>query len=282
MRADEKGIHLSKAEVWTLLAFTGEGAMHSVVHFRVGGGGKLAAGASDGKRSVHAQAKAEKGAAKGKWSLDREFLEIARSSLKEPEHALCIQPVGPNKDLPRAYIVDAETGDEITHSEWHRPAHEEKQLTLDQISEGIVLPDDRGYRGSWCAIDPFALGPLRRMSIAVEKQPITIFPPETEAQPLRFEVRSESAHWTGSILTERVLGPGEERDEPEANEGAPGTEANARQTRMDLADRTKASSDDGIVDDDYAGEDGDAPPKLATEKPKRQLVKPSQMKAPAE
>lgn len=281
MYANEKGIHLSKAEVWTLLAFTGEGAMHSVVHFRVGGGGKFAAGASDGKRSVFAEAKAEKGATKGKWSLDREFLEIARSSLKEPEHALCIQPVGPNKDLPRAYIVDAETGDEITHSEWHRAAHEEKQLTLDQISEGIVIPDDRGYRGSWCAIDPAALGPLRRLSLAVEKQPVTVFPPETEAQPLRFEVRHEAGHWTGSILTERVLGPGEERDEPEEKDaGAPGAEANARQTRMDLADRT---NDSGIVDDDYEGEGDDPPPKLATEKPKRERkVKPSQMKAPAE
>jgi hypothetical protein len=268
MRADEKGIHLSKAEVWTLLAFTGDGAMHSVVHFRVGGAGKFAAGASDGTRSVYAQGKADKGATKGKWSLDREFLELARSSLKEPEHALRIEPVGPNKSLPRAYIVDAETGEPISHSEWHRPAQEEKQLTLEKIAEGIPIPDDKGYRGSWAAIDPFALGPLRRLSIAVDKQPITIYPPETEQQPIRFEVRSETGHWTGSIVTERVLGPGEERDEPEAeDDDAPGRDD--RQTRMDLADRAKSGTDDGIVDDDYAGGDGDATPKLATEKKRK-------------
>lgn len=290
MRADEKGIHLSKAEAHMLLAFTGEGAMHSVVHFRIGGGGKLNAGASDGKRSIYGSAKAERGAPKGKYSVDREFLELARASLKEPEHALRLELVGPNDGLPRAHIVDAETGDGISYSEWHRKADEDKQLTLDEIHEGIVIPDDRAYRGSWCAIDPAALGPLRRLSLAVEKQPVTVFPPETEAQPLRFEVRHAAGHWTGSILTERVLGPGEERDEPEdEDEGAPGR--NDRQTRLDLADRAKASaktdSGDGIVEDDYdpeaAAGDADAgetpEPELETAKPRKtKRVKPSQMK----
>lgn len=270
MRSEGHSIFLSKNEAWTLLAFAGDSANYSKIHFRIGGGGKLDVGSSDGKRSVHCRGKAEKASVKGKWALPCDLLERARSSIQEATESLRIEMTGPN-GKPVIYLINTETGDEITHIEWPTGAEEDTQLSLDEIIDAIQVPTDRNYRGSWGAFDPDAFKPLQRLKVTVDGQPVTCYPPATESQPFVFEVQHETGTWTASICTEKVIGPGGEREaRPEEDEGAPGDDANARQARMDLTDRANGK-----------GDGDDAP--LATEKPRRERkVKPSEMKAPAE
>lgn len=277
MRSEGQSVFMSKAEIWTLLAFAGVSAHFAKVHFRIGGGGKLDVGASSGKTSVTCRAKAEKAEAKGKWALPTSFLERGRAMIQESTESLRIDMLGPD-GKPRIYVIETESGDEGPYVEDDHETETDAQLTLDEILEGIQVPDDGNYRGSWCAFDPEALTALKRLKVAVDSQPITQFPPATATQAWTFEVHHSTGHWKAAVLPEKVLGPGGEREAPPAPaEGAPGDPAGARQARLDLEQRANGKGvdndggsgggDDGIVDDDYEPEGGEAP--LGTEKPRK-------------
>jgi hypothetical protein len=295
MHAEENSVIMSKAEAWTYVAFAGEGAHQSKVHLRIGR--TLKAAATKGKASVVGEGKAARDAVKGKWSLDVDFVEQARASVVESTESIRFELACPESKppgLPRAHRIRTETGESLSFIEWPRAAEEDKQLTIDDIDADIPVPDDRNYKGSWGAFDPEAFGPLKRLKVAVDGQPVTLYPPPTEGQPFVFEVRHEHCHWKAAISTEKVLAPGDKRDEPPpADEGAPGRAD--RQVKLDLEARAKAKAkeaedvddaDDGIIDDEEAAQlkaqqeaaSGDPPePELETSKRKRK-VKASQMK----
>lgn len=270
MLATKKGIEINREELWALLSFTGGGEQHSCVHFRVNGSSKLEAASTDGKRSVECVAKAD-GAVPGEWAIDSEFLELCRHACDAPEKSILIRLS--SAGVRDAHVVD-EAGEMIAPIGWHRAAAS-SQVTMTEVVRGLKVPNDSGYQGTWCAIDPAAaLRGLTRVRVATDDCPVTIYPPSEPTAPLYFECRSERGHWKGAIVPEKVIGPGEEADEPEdEDEGAPGR--NDRQTRLDLADKANAKgTDDVVVEDDYtpdgASEDGEP---LPTEK-KRKVRKP--------
>lgn len=247
MLATKKGIEINREELWALLSFTGDTEQHSCVHFRVNGSAKLEAAATDGKRSVECVAKADN-AVPGEWAIDAEFLELCRHACDAPEKSILIRLS--SAGVRDAHVVD-ESGEMIAPLGWHRAAAS-SQVTMTEVVGGLRVPNDAGYRGSWCAIDPAdVLRGLSRVRVASDDCPITIYPPAEPSTPLFFECRSDRGHWKGAFVPEKVVGPGEEADEPEqADEGAPGR--NDRQTKLDLADRAKAKGDeDVVVDDDY-------------------------------
>jgi hypothetical protein len=270
MKATQKGIEINREELWALLEFTGDSEEHSAVHFRVNGSAKLEVAATNGKRSVECIAKADK-AEPIEIAIDSDYLEKCRVALDKGQSLLI--EVGA-KGVKNVAVIDTKSGDKIIPVlSWHRDAAS-TQLTLTSIAKELKLPKDANWMGSWVAFDPVALNPLDRIKVATNGCPITLWPPKDPGSALQFEARSESGHWKASILPERVIAPGDER-EKEDEDDAPGR--NDRQARLDLADRAKSKPKA------ENGEDADAPPKLATEKPKRERrVKPSQMKAPAE
>jgi hypothetical protein len=275
MRATAKGIEINREELWALLAFTGDSEQYSAIHFRVNGRSKLEAAATDGKKSVECIAKAEQ-AEPIEIAIDAGYLEKCRAALASGE-ALIIE-LGP-KGVKNIAIVDLESGKKIMPTiGWNRDAAT-TQVTMGTIVGGLKLPSDKNHTGTWAAFDPAAWKALDRIKVATDGCPVTQWPPVNPSSPLYFEARSDEGHWKASVLPEKVLGPGEERDEPEdEDEGAPGR--NDRQTRLDLADRAKApkaEAESGIVDDN-TGEDADeTEPELGTEKRKRK-VKASQMR----
>jgi hypothetical protein len=96
--------------------------------------------------------------------------------------------------------------------------------------------------------------------VAADDCPITIYPPSEPTAPLHFECRSERGHWKGAVVTERVLGPGEENDEPpDEDEGAPGRKN--KNWQLDLADKFRANreaEEAKAAAGEGATEDGDA------------------------
>jgi hypothetical protein len=275
--------HFNREELWALLSFTGKGDQYGVVHLRINGRAALEAGATDGKRAVECIGKA-KDCAAGEWAIDSAYLEQCRAALKKGE-ALVLELT--DKGIGAALIVDAESGDTISTINWNREAAN-TQITMREIVGDLKVPKDKNHTGSWCAIDPEVLRGLTRVRVATDGMPVTIYPPSEPTAPLYFEARAETGHWKGSVVPEAVLGPGDGRDEPDdEDDGAPGNSANARQTRLDLADRAKvpkADADDGIIEDAEAErlkaeQAGDDEPELETSKRKRTAkVKPSQMK----
>jgi len=282
MRATSKGqinrIELSREELWALLSFAGDSEHYSVVHFRVNGRAKLEAAATDGKRSVEAIGKAE-GAAAGEWAIDSDFLEKCRASVDKDE-SLVLELT--EKGVRDALVVDTVSGDTICRLGWKREVAN-TQMSLGEIVTGLKIPTDKRHTGSWCAIDPEVLRGLTRIRVATDGCPVTLYPPSDPTGPLFFEARCDAAHYRGAIMPERVLGPGDEADEPEedAPPGAPAPQQQslfgAKPAKGAKAGKGKAASaeaepdedeDDGIVDDDYEP-DGDTEPPLATEKPRK-------------
>ncbi len=258
MLATKKGIEINREELWALLSFTGDSEQHSCVHFRVNGSAKLEAAATDGKRSVECVAKADN-AVPGEWAIDAEFLELCRHACDAPEKSILIRLS--SAGVRDAHVVD-ESGEMIAPLGWHRAAAS-SQVTMTEVVGGLRVP-----------IDPAdVLRGLSRVRVASDDCPITIYPPAEPSTPLFFECRSDRGHWKGAFVPEKVVGPGEEADEPEqADEGAPGRKD--RQTRLDLADRAKAApkdDSDPVIDDEEAdrlkAEQQGKP--LATEKPRK-------------
>jgi hypothetical protein len=191
--------------------------------------------------------------------------------IQESTESLRIDMLGP-EGKPRIYVIETESGDEGPFVEDDHETELDAQLTLAAILEGIQVPDDKNYTGSWCAFDPEAFTPLKRLKVAVDGQPLTQYPPATPTQAWTFEVMHETGHWKCAVLPEKVIGPGGEREEPPApNEGNPGDPANTRQARLDLDAQANAKPDDGIISDEEAERlrvEQSQPP-LATQKPKR-------------
>jgi len=276
MLASKKGIEINREQLWALLSFCGEGEHHACVHFRINGSGKLEAAATSGKRSVEAIAKAE-GGATGEWAIDSAFLEKCRLSMVGDGETLLIRLTP--KGLTDAWIVEAKTGKMIAPIGWNREAAT-TQVTMTDIVSGLRVPDDKNHTGSWCAFDPEHLRGLTRVRVATEGCPITFYPPTEPTAPMHFEaVGKDGTRWRGAILPEKVLGPGQEADEPpEADEGAPGR--SDRQVKLDLKARAAkpreddAGGDDGIIEDEDAermkAEQAASAPTLSTQKKKPQ------------
>jgi hypothetical protein len=281
-------ININREELWALTSFCGDKEAFSAVHFRINGRAQLEAASSDGKCSIQCVGKAS-GCDAGEWAIDCAYLEQCKMSLgKGQSLAIELSKTG----VEDALIIDAESGDTISTVKWHREAAS-TQLSFGEVVRGLKIPSDKNHSGSWAAIDPQIFGRLTRVKVATDDCPVTIYPPKDPSSLVYFEARSEHGHWKGAIVPEKVLGPGEEADEPEEeDEGAPGR--SDRQTRLDLADRAKAKpkdeaedvddEDDGIIDDEEAEqlkaqqEATSDEPELETSKRKRK-VKPSQMKS---
>jgi hypothetical protein len=280
-KSKKRIINISREELWALNSFCGDKEAFSAVHFRINGRAQLEAASSDGKCSIQCVAKAA-GCEAGEWAIDCAYLEQCKMSLAKGQ-SLAIELSA--SGVEDALIIDTESGDTISTVTWHREAAS-TQLSFGEVVKGLKIPSDKNHQGSWAAIDPAIFARLQRVKVATDDCPVTIYPPKDPGALVYFEARSEHGHWKGAIVPEKVLGPGEEADEPEdEDEGAPGR--NDRQTRLDLADRTKpkAKDDDGIISDEEAErlkaeQSGEAPePELETAKPRKtKRVKPSQMK----
>lgn len=272
-KSKKRIINISREELWALNSFCGDKEAFSAVHFRINGRAQLEAASSDGKCSIQCVAKAA-GCEAGEWAIDCAYLEQCKMSLAKGQ-SLAIELSA--SGVEDALIIDTESGDTISTVTWHREAAS-TQLSFGEVVKGLKIPSDKNHQGSWAAIDPAIFARLQRVKVATDDCPVTIYPPKDPGALVYFEARSEHGHWKGAIVPEKVLGPGEEADEPEdEDEGAPGR--NDRQTRLDLADRAKAEAKtdagDGTEDDD-SGEDGEAE---AVEPAKRhRKVKASQMR----
>lgn len=272
MRATAKGqltrAEFTRVELWALLSFAGTSEHYSVLHLRVNGQAKLQAAATDGRRSVEAVGNADKAVA-GEWAIDAVFLETCRKAIgKDQALVLELQKSG----VKDALVVDATGGDTICRLGWTREIAD-TQMSLGEIVTGLQIPTSKRHTGSWCAIDPCVLKPLERIRVATDKCPITLYPPTDPLAPLFFEARSDAAHWRGAILTERVLGPGDEADEPE-EDPKPGAPLPPQRSlfgpdKPAPAPKREAAADaDGIVEDDYGKGEPDLPTakKSASEK----------------
>jgi hypothetical protein len=267
VEATKHGIFLNKPEIAALLVFTGDGDAYSVVHFQVGGSGKLKVGATDGRKSVECTAKATD-AVQGEWAVDREFLDKRRRAMDGATELMRLE-IGAGGSVLRIALVSKENGDEKEGSKWSRDAAS-TQISLSKIEKDLKAPRSRDHQGSWCAFDPDEVSRcLRRLKIATDNCPITEWPPKAPDQLKHYECSGNGGRWVAAFKPVDVVAPGDRSDEPEdEDEGAPGR--NDRQAKLDLADRAKAKAkgdDGGIVDDDYKPEG--APPKLATEKKRK-------------
>jgi 5-methylcytosine-specific restriction enzyme A len=299
---DTNRITVNREEIWALLSGAGESDQDAVVFFRINGRAKLEAVASNGKVCIEAIGDA-KGAHPGEWQIDSAFLEKCRLLIKGKDEVAVLE-VTTDGEIDHASIVHKESGDELIPSvNWHRRCAS-SQVKLSSLITGLKLPDDKHYVGSWFAVDPRVFAILERVRVASEDCPVTVFgpPPGSPHAPVLFAATGDKVSWKGSIVPEKVLAPGGERDEPEPDPALGKGRSADRQLDLEQHAKDKAAKqraaargetdDDMVIDDEEADKlkaglspdeqdfvDGkglntpDKPTPLATEKPKKRARK---------
>lgn len=205
MQSTNKGIDFNKREGQALLAFTGDKEEHAVVHFRIEKS-TLVAAATDSRHAVRCEANND-GADEGEWGVVREFLELCVSGLENGSAKvpgticrLIIKKTG----IFEAHICDQESGKKMSEVKWHKNAAS-TQVSIDGITSTIPKAAERG---SWYAVNPKEQTVLTKVSLASEKCPVTIFPPQDNLGPVIFEAKASNTVWRGIIMPVPTVGPG--------------------------------------------------------------------------
>lgn len=290
MRATKQGILIGKYELGALLEFTEKKDQRfAVVHFRVAApGGKMVAGATDGKRYVECEADVEDGAEPGEWSVQIDALEDLRRLCEEGSIAAVLRVK--RGGLTEAALVIA---DSLKVDKVHKWATNKAstQLSIEKVREAGAWAANTN--GTWFAINAFYLADLQSVSKAADKCPITLYAPSAPDARVCFEATGTGGRWRGVIMPVKVQGPGDEavsREDQKSDEDRPGQAPESDGPLLDRAkrpevDEANPDADDGIIEDAEAermkaAQQGEkAEPELATAKPRKQRkVKPSQMR----
>jgi len=236
MRANKSGININRSELAALLEFAGDDNQYGCVHFRIDGGAKLIASASDGRRSVECTSEADSDALTGEWRCDRQFIESCRR-LVDPNETQVVLKVT-EKGMREVLIVGIE--DEAERGRYKVPTDAvSTQITISVIHEQIAASElDQATPRSWFAFSPLktlkAMGTVER---AAQCSPMTVYAGKTPNELVTFETSSIGGRWVGVFKPSPVMAPGEDGDEPE--EDAPGTAPRALELVAPLATEKK-------------------------------------------
>jgi hypothetical protein len=222
MRASKNGININRSELAALLEFAGDNSTYSCVHFRIDGGAKLIASASDGRRSVECTSEADSDALTGEWRCDRQFVESCRR-LVDPNETQVLLKVT-EKGMREVLIIGID--DDAERGRYKVPTDAvSTQITIAAIHEQIAASElDQATARSWFAFSPLkmlkAMGTVER---ATQGAPVTVYAGKTPNELVTFEASGIGGRWAGVFKPSPVLAPGEDSDETE--EPAPGTPA---------------------------------------------------------
>lgn len=200
MKADERGLWISKAEIAALLAFTGpaeEPPLHAVrltVKKR-----SIWCYASDGRRAIEVNAASDTDAVEGEWIVTPPFLDSLKKILGTDHLAVIeLTPTG----ITRADIVsvDDETGnvEDIASVTWPENAAS-TQVTIDALREVIKIP--RTERSVKCITLPGSqLAALAVVVKATGREAIDVYPPKLVTEPVVFRAEGAATTWLGVIM----------------------------------------------------------------------------------
>lgn len=260
MRASKIGIEIGKAELTALLTFAGSKEGNDYVSFGVRDRrAKLVASATDGKRALEITTESDSDDhVIGEWQVNRAFLEACGHVLES--EGLCVLLVT-SSGLRKARIMDVESLAERATISWHEEAAS-TQITIAGLA-GIIHNARllASHQGSWFAVQGRYLGDMLVVSKACDKAPITIYPPASPRDPMYFEATSDSAQWRGVIMPVTVTHPGGLIGEEDEHPDDIGSTEALRKSLDDIKNAVpgatfshgfeKATSDSGVVDNDY-------------------------------
>lgn len=271
MKASSSGLEVSKAELGALLFFAGGATKDGVVKFRVGASRKLVACSSDGKRAVECEADAGDHDV-GEWAVPADYLETVRRGINKGKTEAVLELGSAGHAMAR--LRGAASKDKHTKIE-DESNGTSTQLSMAQVHNLVKRPE---LEGSWFAILPKNLN--RAIDVvhkAADSCPITVYPPKEATDSIRFEASCEGGRWRGTLPTAAVVAPGDEAEEDEEEEAAPGRQPKqlALPEAPDEDDDAEDESEDGdgLAPDDYE-------PGGTQKKPRKKSSKKTAKKAP--
>lgn len=202
MRAEDRGILISKAEIAALLEFatTDQANELSRVRFFVDGD-RCWAYASDGHRAIEADGESSDELS-GEWAVERSFLEAVKKLLDKDTRAV-LEFSGAS--LHSAVIEDEEEGAERGTVTWPHDAAI-AQLTIETLRQVIKIPRTR--ETVRCVTVPGTqLAALALVAKAAGWNELDVYPPKTRSEPMVFRIDGGAGTtWTGCVMPSRDRG----------------------------------------------------------------------------
>lgn len=202
MRAEQRGIILSRAELTALLAFAATDEKRQpqkcVIHFSTLDQ-RLRAYAADGTRAIEADSAFNDQAPAGEWSIDRRFLEQARK-LATADDLIVLEVSGASLHTAR---IEDEAGGEISTIAWPvDAASSQATLPLDDFRQIIKL-DPSDVATKCVTVNSSQLASLAVIGKAANWDAVDLYQPATRAEPLRFRFDSVGSTWTGVLMPQK-------------------------------------------------------------------------------
>ncbi len=217
MRADKIGIECTREELTALLAFAGDDTNFGVVRFRINANRQLVVTATDGKRAVEHRVHAQE-AEPGEWAFDRTFIEALRRQTDKNETVAVIVA-----DAKKAKAIFRGVESTAERAEIKCPSTAfSTQVSIDAVHELVAGKDADRLDGSWFAFDPNFIDDLKKVTAATGGCPISLLPPASSEELVRFRASSDRGTWKGCFKPTLVSAPGEEA-ETESDPDAPGS-----------------------------------------------------------